>query len=58
MTSKMPRIETLKRHFPDSNLSDEKLMEISEWLRDHLKQEHISINNKLLKILIAWESEK
>ena len=58
MTSKMPKIKTLRKHFPDCELTDEKMMEIAEWLRDHLKQEHITPNNKLLKVLIAWESDK
>lgn len=58
MVSKMPKIETLRRHFPDCNLSDEKMMEIAEWLRDYLKQQHITPNNKMLKVLIDWESTK
>lgn len=53
----MPKITTLRRHFPDCNLSDDTMMEIAEWLRDYLKQEHITPNNKLLKILIAWEDK-
>lgn len=57
MISKMPKITTLRRHFPDCNLSDDTMMEIAEWLRDYLKQEHITPNNKLLKILIAWEDK-
>ncbi|MGP8322378.1 MAG: hypothetical protein ACT6FG_00050 [Methanosarcinaceae archaeon] len=56
MVSKMPKIETLKRHFQDYNLTDDKLMEIAEWLRKHLKKEHISTNSKLLEVIIAWES--
>lgn len=55
MTSKMPKIETLRKHFPDCGLEDHQLLEIAEWLRDHLKQEHISVNNKSLANLIAWE---
>lgn len=58
MVSKMPTIETLKRHNPDCNLTDEKMMELAEWLRIHLKQEHISPANKHLKVLFAWEDHK
>ena len=58
MISKMPKIETLRRHFPVCMLSDNELMKIAEWLRDYLKVEHISINNKQLKVLIAWENGK
>ena len=58
MTSKMPKIETLRKHFPNCILSDDKMMEISEWLRLYLNQEHITPNNKVLKVLIQWESDK
>lgn len=58
MTSKMPKIETLRKHSLNCNLTDEKMMEIAEWLRVHLKQKHISPANKHLKVLIAWESDK
>lgn len=58
MTSKMPKAETLRKHFPDCSLTDEKLIEITEWLRDYLKQEHITPNNKVLKVLIAREEYK
>jgi len=58
MVSKMPKIETLRRHFPDCKLSDEKMMEIAEWLRDYLKQQHITPNNKMLRVLMDWEDNK
>ncbi len=58
MPSKMPKIETLKRHLPNCKLTDDKMMEIAEWLRVELKKEHISPTNKLLKIVIAWEDHK
>lgn len=58
MTSKMPTLETMRKHYPDCSLTDDKLMELPEWLRVELKQEHVSPINKCLKILIAWEDHK
>lgn len=58
MSSKMPKIETLRKHFPDCNLTDDKLLEISEWLRKDLRQEFITPTNKLLGVLIKWEESK
>ena len=54
----MPKKETLRKHYPNSNLTDDKLMELAEWLRSELKQEHVSPINKQLRILIAWEEYK
>ena len=56
MISKMPKIATLRKHFPNYSLSDERMMEIAEWLRDYLKQQHITPNNKMLKVLIDFEA--
>ena len=58
MISKMPKIQTLRKHFPDCDLSDERMLEISEWLRGYLGQQHITPNNKLLKVLMAFDNEK
>jgi len=58
MQSKMPKIKTLRSHFPDCKLSDVEMIKLSEWLRDYLKVEHISVNNKILKALIDWENDK
>lgn len=55
MISKMPKIETLRKHFPDCPLSDSEIMEIAEWLRNYLKQQHITPNNKMLRVLIDRE---
>ena len=51
-------VETLKKHFPDCDLPDDKMLQIAEWLRNYLKQQHITPNNKLLKVLLAYEKEK
>lgn len=58
MISKMPKIKTLRRHFPNCSLSDDELIKITEWLRDYLGQQHITPNNKLLKVLIDYEISK
>jgi len=54
----MPKPETLRRHFPDCGLSAEKMVEVTEWLRDYLGQEHVTPTNKTLRVLIDWEDRK
>lgn len=52
----MPKISTLRKHFPECSLSDERIGDVAEWLRVYLRQQHITPNNKLLKVLIAYEA--
>jgi len=56
--SKMPKIETIRKHFPDCKLSDDSLLEITEWLRANQGLQHVGVTNKKLKVLIDWEGRK
>lgn len=56
--NKQPKLETLRRIYPDSNLSDTDLIELAEWVRTHLKLEHISPHNIVLNAIICYKKEK
>lgn len=53
--TKMPKASTLRKYYPESKLSDDKLVEIAEWLKKYIKHQHISADNHILAALIAWE---
>lgn len=53
--NKMPKPETLRKYYPDNLLSDAELVEMAEWTKNYLGKEHISPDNRLLKVLIEWE---
>ena len=58
MFSKMPRIETLRKYYPDCKLSDDDLLRISEWVKEHEGKNHISPDNRILNAIIVWEQRR
>lgn len=57
-SNKMPHADTLRRYYPDSALSDKKLMELAEFVRAHTGKNHISPDNEVLRVLVVWEEAK
>lgn len=53
--SKMPKKDTLRRYYRDSELSDDELLGIAEWLTEYLKQEFVLPGNHMLKCLIEFK---
>lgn len=55
MVSKMPTLKTLRKYFPDTRLDDDRLIEVANWVKQYLRQEHISPANNILKAIVSWE---
>lgn len=56
--SKMPRKVTLRKYYQKSELSDDELLGIAEWLTGYLQQEFVLPGNHMLKCLIEYEESR
>ena len=56
--SHMPRKDTLRRYHKDSSLTDDDLLSIAGWLKEHLDQKFVLPDNHMLKCLIKYEENR
>ena len=57
-SGRMPKPSTLRKYYPDSLLTGEQLADIAEWLRKYSGHQHISPDNHILAVLVAWEESQ
>ncbi len=53
----MPKLETLRKFYPKTILTDEELKDLAEWVRKRLGKNHISPKNIVLDSLISYIEE-
>lgn len=54
---RMPKPDTIRKHVP-TQLGDNKIMEIAEWVTKYSNQQFIKPDNRILSALIRWEEER